>query len=487
MKKICSDNTITSDVTETESVLHDLPETEKKYRMLFESASDGILLLDKNGVIKSSNKKNEELFGYTREEVIGKKFTELAFLSRNDMEKTLNLFLESISGRIPPLLDYEGIHKNGKRFHIEINPSLIQEKNEITGVLAVIRDTTTRKVAEHERARLIDIIEATSDFIFTYDTTGTILYTNQAGKDISGLAEGENILDLFPEGTHASIPSVSIGDTWEGEEEIVAKDKSLIQVSQVIMAHRKSESMELYFSTIMRDITDQKQSEKHIKDLSHQLIKIQEDERVRISRELHDNVAQNLSSLKIHFNTLFDSNAGIPGELKDKITQMSNICQRSINSIREISYGLRPASLDELGLEKNICQYCKEFNESSRIDVTFNSAGMEHVDIDFDTAINFYRIIQEALHNVKKHSDAEKVKINLVSSYPTIILQIEDDGVGFDIKTRKKELITEKRMGLKSIEERVDLLGGTFRIQSKHNVGTRIHIEVPVSQQLIII
>ena len=452
---------------------------EEKFQFLFENANDGIIFLDKNGVIKSSNKKIEDLFGYNRDEVIGKMFTEFGILNPGDMINTFNIFKESVGGKLPPLLDYEGIHKGGKRFSIEINPTLIQENNEVTGLLAVIRDTTTRKVTEHERARLIDIIDATPDFVFTYDVNGNILYANQAGKEVIGLSAGNNISKIFPEEQQPSILSVENEGIWEGETKLIAKDKSAVQVSQVIMAHRKCESNELYFSTIMRDISDQKQNEKHIKNLSHQLIKIQENERLRISRELHDNLAQDLSSLKILFKTLFDSSYQIPEPLKEKITQMSNICQRSISSVRDLSYDLRPASLDELGLVKTIYQYCKEFNDNNNMHVVFNSAGMKQVDIDFDTAINFYRIIQEALNNIKKHADAKIIKVNLVSSYPTIILQIEDDGIGFDVKTRKKELVNEKRMGLKSIEERVSLLDGTFKIQSKHNIGTRIHVEVP--------
>ena len=470
---------IIRDITERKLQENLARRNEEQFQLLFENANDGIVFLDKNGVIKTSNKKIEDLFGYNRDEVIGKMFTEFGILHPGDMENTFNLFKESLEGKLPPLLDYEGIHKGGKRFSIEINPTLIQENNEVTGLLAVIRDTTTRKVTEHERARLIDIIDATPDFVFTYDANGSVLYANQAGIKTIGLSEGDNIAAIFQK-TEATIPSAINGGLWEGETKLTAKDKSVIQVSQVIMAHRKCENNELYFSTIMRDISEQKQNEKHIKNLSHQLIKIQENERLRISRELHDNLAQDLSSLKILFQTLFDSSYQIPEQLKEKITQMSNICQRSISSVRDMSYDLRPASLDELGLVKTIYQYCKEFNDNNSIHVIFNSAGMKQINIDVDTAINFYRIIQEALNNVKKHADAEIIKVNLVSSYPTIILQIEDDGIGFDVKTRKKELINEKRMGLKSIEERVGLLDGTFKLQSKKNVGTRIHVEVPV-------
>lgn len=457
---------------------------EEKFKIFFENANDGIVYLDNDAVIRASNKKIEELFGYTRKEVIGKKFTEFDIFHPSDMKNTFDLFQESIEGELPPLLEFEGFHRDGKRFYLEINPTLIKEDEEIIGMLAIIRDTTTRKTSEEERERLIDIIEATPDFIFTYDANGKLSYINRAGKEVMGLLKGDALSLVSLPNVQDTMKRVIREGAWKGEAKFISKKNTAVQVSQVVMSHRRCERDEPYYSMIMRDITDQKQNEKHIKHLTHQLIKVQEDERLRISRDLHDNLAQDLSSLKILCETLFDFNPEVPNPLRNKISGMSEIFQRSIDSVRDLTYNLRPASLDQLGLVNTIYQYCEEFHEVNEINVEFYSAGMKNLKLDFDTEINIYRIVQEALNNTKKHADANSIKVNLISSYPTIILQIEDNGSGFELKRRKKELLVEKRMGLKSIEERVGLLGGTFRIQSKRKLGTRIHVEVPYKERM---
>ena len=109
----------------------------------------------------------------------------------------------------------------------------------------------------------------------------------------------------------------------------------------------------------------------------------------------------------------------------------------------------------------------------------FNSAGMDELKLDFDTEINLYRLIQEGLNNIMKHADAKQIIVKLVASFPNIILRIEDDGKGFDIKNQLLAASNEKRMGLRSMEERVSLLGGRIRINSRPEEGTKILIEVP--------
>ncbi len=451
---------------------------EEQFRMLFENANDGIVYLDKNAVIRASNKKIEDLFGYSREEVLGRRFMEFAIFSPDDMKNTYEVFLDSIQGTLPPLLEFEGFHRNGRRFFLEINPTLIKEKEDIVGIVAIIRDISHRKQSERERARLIDIIEATPDFVITYDAYGNITYINKAGRKKFGLTPGEDYMNVASNGIREALPSLAGRGIWTGENALVLENNRVLHVSQVIMAHGSGTDGKPHFSTIMRDISDQKHNENHIKDLTHHLIRIQEDERARIARDLHDNLAQDLSSLKIQCETLFDIDADVPSCIRRKISDMSWLFKKTIDSVRDITYNLRPASLHELGLVNTLYQFCDDFQNSRRY-VFFHTAGMQKVKLDFDTEINLYRITQEAFNNIRKHAEADTIKVNLTASYPNIILQIEDNGIGFELGKRKKELIHEKRMGLKSIEERVGLLNGTFRIQSKQSIGTMIHVEVP--------
>jgi signal transduction histidine kinase len=148
-----------------------------------------------------------------------------------------------------------------------------------------------------------------------------------------------------------------------------------------------------------------------------------------------------------------------------------------------MAYDLHPPGLDQLGLIRTVYQYCEEFAEKNRIKINFFAAGMDDLSLAFDTEINLYRIIQEALWNIKKHADAVSVTLKIVASFPYIILRIEDDGKGFDINERMVSAVKEKRLGLRSMEERVGLLNGKMKIQSRPTEGTKICIEVPYKEQ----
>jgi signal transduction histidine kinase len=167
-----------------------------------------------------------------------------------------------------------------------------------------------------------------------------------------------------------------------------------------------------------------------------------------------------------------------PELMKKSINSFTGVLADSISSVRDIAYNLRPPNLDQMGLIRTIAQYCDDFSEKSDIEVDFFSAGMEHVRLDFDMEINLYRLIQEALNNVKKHACAKKVIIRIVASSPDIIVRIEDNGKGFEVEKRIHESVMEKRMGLKSMEERVRLLNGDMTIKSRPSEGTKIMIKV---------
>jgi signal transduction histidine kinase len=191
-------------------------------------------------------------------------------------------------------------------------------------------------------------------------------------------------------------------------------------------------------------------------------------------------VAQDLSAAKIHCDLLFDDPAKLASpEIKQKIAEISKALHNSINSVRNLAYYLRPSCLDDLGIVEALSQYCDDFSQDNELNVNLSVVGLERVKLEFDTEINLYRMIQEGLNNIKKHAEASQSTIRLLAAFPNIILRIEDNGRGFDVKERLSAAQHEKRMGLRSMEERVNLLGGKMKIYSQLSKGTRIFIEVP--------
>ena len=225
-------------------------------------------------------------------------------------------------------------------------------------------------------------------------------------------------------------------------------------------------------------------AELQIHTLTRELLKAQDEERKKISNYLHDNVAQDLSTLRINCQTLLVDHQDIPASVILKTSEMAEVLQRSIATIRDLAYDLRPPGLDQLGLIAAISMLCEDFSKKTKIQVDFNSAGIDKLSLDMDTEINLYRLIQEGLNNIRKHADATKISIRLVSSFPKIILRIQDNGKGFNVEERLSAAINEKRMGLRSMQERVNLLEGQMTIQSLLNKGTKISIEIPIQKNM---
>ena len=225
-------------------------------------------------------------------------------------------------------------------------------------------------------------------------------------------------------------------------------------------------------------IVSQRRTEEQMRALSRELIKAQENERQRIARELHDHLAQDLSMIKVGLERLWAAHP--PTEAAE--SQAADVTERlstAIASIRDLAYGLLPPGLTELGLVDTVLRHCEEFSLRHGIAVEVFADGMEGLSLDFDTQINVYRLIQEALTNARKHAAASKVTLRLIASFPDLILRIEDDGRGVDLDKCLAKAGREKRMGLWSMRERARLLGGKISFRSKPGTGMRILAEIP--------
>jgi PAS domain S-box-containing protein len=229
---------------------------------------------------------------------------------------------------------------------------------------------------------------------------------------------------------------------------------------------------------VLEDFTDVKDARERVRHLSQELMRTQERERGRIARDLHDGVAQTLSSLKIAAGVLFDGHPDASPELRRRAAEFSARLQECITAVRDMAYDLRPSGLDELGLVRTLEQYCREFTERTGIRAQFMAAGMDGLILAPEAEINLYRLAQEALHNVEKHSGADRAEVRLVSSHPRVILSVTDNGRGFDPTAQPEG--GHRRMGLRSMEERARLLGGWLDVAAQPGRGVRIKVQVPV-------
>lgn len=211
-------------------------------------------------------------------------------------------------------------------------------------------------------------------------------------------------------------------------------------------------------------------------NLAKFLIKAQEEERKKIARELHDEVGQTLTAIKINLEIL---RGKVGSDLLSYIEESINLIDKTIEQIRDISLNLRPSLLDNLGLKSAIKWYIEKQKSKAGIDIEYE-LDFDQEKLDPDYAITIFRIIQESITNIVRHAKAKKVFLSIKEEENSILINIEDDGVGFDVENIWNEVKEGRALGILGIKERVELLKGNLEIKSGKGEGTRIKITFPL-------
>jgi signal transduction histidine kinase len=233
----------------------------------------------------------------------------------------------------------------------------------------------------------------------------------------------------------------------------------------------------------LRDVTDHREAVDSLRLLSQRLIRLQDEERRRIARELHDSTGQCLAALGMHLDTIIADGANLPEKTRRSAQEAAEICRTCSADIRTISYLLHPPLLDEVGLLPALEWYATGFSDRSGIIVTRE---IEEPCKPFSKELNtaLFRIIQEALANIHKHADSKEAKIQLQSSAGKIVLEISDGGKGIDPARLRngRDGARGLGVGITGMRERVRQLGGTLEIVPA-NPGTLIRATFPIMEE----
>jgi two-component system sensor histidine kinase UhpB len=209
-----------------------------------------------------------------------------------------------------------------------------------------------------------------------------------------------------------------------------------------------------------------------------QIIDAQENERRRISRELHDEIGQALYAIKFNLEMVDKDLPHTTPAIRGRLGEAKSLSSQTLMAMRQLALDLRPTMLDDLGLIPTLRWYIQNFSNRLGISSSFETIGLEEkLSPQIETA--FYRIVQEALNNIAKHAQADRVEISLVKRDSKIFASIQDNGKGFDLGKVLHPESPERSFGIVGIQERVSLLGGQMEIQSRPGFGTLIAIEIP--------
>jgi signal transduction histidine kinase len=212
--------------------------------------------------------------------------------------------------------------------------------------------------------------------------------------------------------------------------------------------------------------------------LASHLVSAQEDERRRISLELHDEAGQALTALKLNLAMLQDE---LPGELdhtRSKIREAIALTEKTMGDLRSLAYNLRPPAIDAVGLSQTLQDYCQRVARQAGIQVIYKDR--LRLDLPSYFQLSIYRVVQEALTNIVKHACATRVEVRLENDAEQIVVSVADNGRGFSAQA--SSLQVSKGLGLIGIQERMEALGGVFEITSQNGGGTELTARIPIQE-----
>ena len=221
------------------------------------------------------------------------------------------------------------------------------------------------------------------------------------------------------------------------------------------------------------DITRRKQADEALSGMTRKLVEAQEQERARIARELHDDVTQRLAMLAIEIEQVEGLRPETPTEVRDWAHELSKRAKEISTDIQALSHELHSSRLEYLGIVGGMKSWCSEFGERQGIEIVFSPDVQSSVSPEISLCL--FRVLQEALHNAAKHSGVKRVDVQLREGSGEIKLIVSDLGKGFDVGAAMQS----RGLGVTSMQERVRLVGGTMKIDSKPLAGTTIHVRVP--------
>jgi len=255
-------------------------------------------------------------------------------------------------------------------------------------------------------------------------------------------------------------------------------DGSLLPVQISIRELAREGSRRVIIGMVVTDLTETRRHEKRLRALTQRVVQVQEAERGRVARELHDNITQQLCAILVRSQTLANQLSANGGPAKREAIKLRELLGVAAQEVERIAHNLRPSVLDELGLAAAIRDTCTEFAERTGVAV-----GLARVELaarlPADTELALYRILQEALKNVELHAHARQVTVQLQQSDGAVRLTIKDDGTGVDAELPSARHKVQIGLNLLGIRERAAYVGGVLKVKSSRRAGTEIEVGIP--------
>ena len=457
-----------------------------RYRQIFETAQAGLWTLDAEDRVDLVHDCMAAMLGYTAAEMVGSRVFE--FIEPVDF-MTVQAALGRRRRGVIDKYDLRFRRKDGTLMWALVSASPIMNRNgKYAGALALVSDITDRKVGEEHlrqsEERFALLAQATGDVVYEWDVrTGRIWYSESL-RDVFGYSERVSDLEWWRSRVHpddlermsAQVDGMKGGMTSSarGEYRFRRQDGSYADVFARGFLIRDDAGSPIRWIGAMMDFTERnaaqaavRDSQKTLQALTSRVVHAQEDERRRIARELHDEIGQTLTAVAIGLDAV--RRGALDERAVRQVEETRVAVDDALQRIREMSIGLRPLMLDDLGLPATLRWYLDGLAQKSGLAIQLSTAPAA-TRLCPEVEIACFRIVQEALTNVIRHAGATKVTVDVKQSSDRLSVAVTDNGRGFDVAA----LTSGTSLGLVGMQERARLLSGTISVVSAPGSGTTI-------------
>ncbi len=502
--------------------IEELTESNNDIQNFINSTDIGTIFLDRLMRVKLFTPRSQDIFNLIPTDV-GR---ELSHITNKLSDGRLIQDIQNVINNLHPI-QREVKTQAGRWYLLRVVPYRTSEQRG-DGVILTFVEITDRLLAEardRDSQAYFNMIKEVADFAIIFmDSNGIIQSWNLGAEIMFGHTNEEAVgqtgaIIFTPEDRANGVfdremrRALKAGSARD-ERWHIRKDTSRFFVSGVLS--RVGEGSETGYVKIARDLTQQKDAEERLHEaherlettvnertrelasanealhseiaeriqaeklrirLLRQIVRAQEDERRRIARDIHDQLGQQTTALRLKLEAIQEL-CRDKRELCNQIEQSQEIAAELDRGVDFLAWELRPAALDDLGLQAAVSEYVKEWSQFSGVAAEFHSSGFDDARLGTEIETNLYRITQEALGNTMKHGQAKRASVLLERRDDHVVLIIEDDGVGFD--PLKEQDGNERRLGLTGMRERASQIGGSVEVESKPDEGTTVFARVPL-------
>lgn len=475
------------DLTERKREEQALRAAEQKYRDIFENAVGGIFQASPEGHFIAANPALVKMFGFNSLEELIRERVDISRQIYEELDRREEFKGVPDDDGVVRAIEHQVFRKDGSKIWITVNARSVRGENgEILYYEGTAQDITDRKSAEQRlresEERYRELFENAKDAIYVHDLDGRYTSVNRAAEKISGFTReeilGKTFSDFVPAEQAQMIRDqlcrklAEEGETTY-ESEVINREGRRIPIE--VSSHLIYENgVGIGVQGTVRDITERKRADAALRNYSRLLIEAQETERQNIARELHDQIGQILTAIRINLQTIWKSCETAESRLL--IDEGVGMVDQALEQVRDLSFELRPSILDDLGLIAALRWFADRYSRRTGIRtkmVIDPSVRQIRLRKELETAC--FRIVQEALTNVARHSHARDVSILLKVVNHEIVVSIEDNGCGFDVNAPDAGSAGIS-LGLSGMRERALAVGGRVVIKSAPAQGTRIFL-----------